>query len=233
MSNGVTDQSICTAKSTGALRLTSLLMACIDCASSGLMTRMASSTFASREPSVYGEWRSSRRMVCVSERSSSSSMTWRTLFSDGVADIAGTARPASAPWARAAAPGSARQPGGRFRAAGLRRCGLSAGADTCAAILGAATGGLAGAGLAAAGAAGAGFAAAGLTAGSGFRGSLGGARLRCAALAAGLARAWRLRAWRAAGFCRAGLAAGFAARRRRANYSGFAPADARPADRSA
>ena len=28
-------------------------------------------------------------MVCVSERSSSSSMAWRTLFSDGVADMAG------------------------------------------------------------------------------------------------------------------------------------------------
>ena len=54
MSNGVTDQSSCTANSTGALRLTSLLMACIDCVSSGLMTRIASSTLASREPSRYG-----------------------------------------------------------------------------------------------------------------------------------------------------------------------------------
>src|SRR6187397_3082087 len=87
MSKGVTDQSSCTANSTGALRFTSFLMACIDCASSGLMTRIASSAEASCEPSRYGVWRSSRRMVCVSDRSSSSSMTWRTLVSDGVADM--------------------------------------------------------------------------------------------------------------------------------------------------
>ena len=55
MSKAVTDQSSCTAKSTGALRFTSLLMASIDCVSSGLTTRMASSTSASREPCLYGE----------------------------------------------------------------------------------------------------------------------------------------------------------------------------------
>src|SRR4051812_3671960 len=89
-------------------------------------------------------------MVCVSVRSSSSSMAWRTLVSDGVADIAGICTVGSAGGALGA--GAAARTGGVTAAAGLARAeAVNAGALTCAAIFGATTGGLAGTGRAAAG----------------------------------------------------------------------------------